>query len=103
MPLAPDANMFDFQAVNSFSAKCVEPLKKLEFEYGSEGCELDLTWTAVREPQFSGSRPRGRRVGPDHFEQIGRMTGTVKLESLGGEELEIDSFSMRDHTWASAA
>ena len=100
MPLAPDANMFDFQAVNSFSAKCVEPLKKLEFGYGSEGCELDLTWTAVREPQFSGQPPEGGgEWGPDHFEQIGRMTGTVKLESLGGEELEINSFSMRDHTW----
>lgn len=104
MPLAPDANMFDFQADNGLTVRCVAPLKTFELSYNGEGLELDLTFNAVMEPFDSGLPGKmqdwaigGAETG--HYEQGGRITGTIKVETLPGETLTVDSWSVRDHSW----
>ena len=105
MELPPDAEMFDFAAENSLVVRCVEPWKTFTFAYDAEGLVLDLTWTATMEPHDSGL-PGGmadwalENASPTgHYEQSGRMTGTVRLEALGDEVVEINCWSVRDHSW----
>jgi len=99
MALDASHNMFDFQAENSLSMRCIEPLKRHRLGYDAEGCTLDLEWTAIWEPHDSGLASISKDWGSGHFEQGGRIGGTITLESLGGETLEIDCYSNRDHSW----
>lgn len=99
MALSPEHEMFDFEAENSLRMQCVEPLRTHRLGYDAEGCELDLEWNAIMAPYDSGLASISKDWGGGHFEQGGRIKGTIKLASLGGEELEIDCFSNRDHSW----
>jgi hypothetical protein len=99
MALDASHNMFDFKAENSLSMRCIEPLKRHRLGYDAEGCTLDLEWTAIWEPHDSGLSSISKDWGSGHFEQGGRIKGTITLESLGGETLEIDCYSNRDHSW----
>jgi hypothetical protein len=53
----------------------------------------------MEPPPYSDLASISKDWGSGHFEQGGRMTGTVKLASLDGEELKIDCWSNRDHSW----
>lgn len=100
MALEPGANMFDFKAENSLTVECVRPLQQFRFGYDAEGCQLELEWNAFMEPPaHSGLASIAKDWGGGHFEQGGRMKGRVILDSLGGEELEINCWSNRDHSW----
>jgi hypothetical protein len=103
LPLAPDADMFDFRGDNSLTVTFA-PWERYQFSYDASGLVLDLTWQARAAPVDTGL-PGGMqdwaRGGEEtgHYEQRGRMTGTVTLDSLGGETLAIDCWSIRDRSW----
>ena len=82
----------DFRPPNSLRHEIVEPMKRYRLSYAELGLELDLEWTALMDPHVLG------HASPEHchFDQPGRMRGTV---TLNGERLEVDCFAMRDRTW----
>jgi hypothetical protein len=92
-PMKPEFEMFDFRLPNGFEMNCLEPFKQFRFRNHAEECELDLTWTAFMEPVEPGFP---LEWGPRHYEQGGRMKGTIRVE---GEELEVDCWSQRDRSW----
>lgn len=92
-PLLPEFNMFDFHLPNGLTVKCIEPLKKFQFHSDAEECKADLTWTAFMDPVEPGFP---EEWGKHHYEQGGRMTGTMVV---GGETLEVDCWSCRDRSW----
>lgn len=103
-PLAQDADMFDFTLQNGLSVTCVEPLKRYRFSFASPDIDLRLEWQAFMSPNDSGF-PAGQseagevgasKFGKQHWEQGGRMAGTV---TVGGERLDINCFSMHDRSW----
>lgn len=67
-------------------------------------CEIDFQWTAgspmfVIDPLGSGNPTPGEtsRMGTDHYEQFGTVSGRI---SLGSQTWILgDVPSMRDHTW----
>lgn len=110
-PLPEDGEMFDFALPNGLTVATVDPLKSYRMSYKGPGCELELTWDAIAVPhEIRRLNPEEMNPGIDgwldkkgvgqlstgHYEQAGRVRGTVNLE---GEILDVDCFSMRDHTW----
>ncbi len=95
-PLAPRTEMFDFSLPNGLTVACVEPLSEYRLQYKDDGCEVDFTWRRAREP-FSRPVPATQgQWGRNHYDQIGRMTGRL---SVDGETIDVDGWSMRDHSW----
>jgi hypothetical protein len=95
-PLGPGSEMFDFTLPTGLSVACVEPLREYRLQYKEEGCEVDFTWRAVRPP-FSPPLPASQgQWGRHHYDQIGRVTGQI---GTGGETIDVDGWSMRDHSW----
>ena len=92
-PMRPEYDMFDFKLPNGFEMHCNEELKQFHFINDTEECQLDLTWTAFMPPTEPGFPVEW---GTRHYEQGGRMTGTIHVE---GEYLEVDCFSQRDRSW----
>jgi hypothetical protein len=103
--------MFDFTLWNGLTCETIELQKSYRFTYAAQDLELDLTWTCIMEPNELHPLEPGEinpgligwmgqaeseeiRVG--HYEQAGRMHGTVHL---GDRTFEVDCFSVRDHTW----
>jgi hypothetical protein len=104
LPLAPDADMFNYTADSSLTVSIEEPLGRYRFAYDASGLQLDLIWTAQGQPVETGL-PGGMQdwakgeAETGHFEQRGQMTGRITLDSLGGETLAIDCWSIRDRSW----
>jgi hypothetical protein len=110
-PLPEGADMFDFTLRNGLTCETIDLQKSYRFTYAAQELELDLTWTCIMPPNELHSLEPGEvnpgligwmgaaesdeiRVG--HYEQAGRMHGTVHL---GERTFEVDCFSVRDHTW----
>lgn len=91
-----DAEATTFRLDNSFGIEAVEPLKTYDFVYDAHGCRLDLRWEAAIEPHTVGTDAEMTEAGKGHYEQHGRMTGTIELD---GEVLKIDSGSCHDRSW----
>ena len=106
--MAEGTDMFDFSLPNGLTVARDEPLQSFDISYhngdwyGGKGCELDLRWEAFREPHLTGNPPGTREWGlaKGHFEQPGRISGTA---NLGGQRIEIDALSQRDHSWGPRA
>jgi hypothetical protein len=103
-PMAPGTDMHDFSLPNGLRVARDEPLKSFDFSYqGPEGyqargCQMDLRWEATKEPHATGN-PTGTRewgLAKGHFEQPGRITGTVEI---AGDRFEVSALSLRDHSW----
>jgi hypothetical protein len=97
----PDgADMHDFTLRNGLTARTVEPLKQYQFSFDGDGCQAELTWTALMEPhELNRKSPGLAEWGTSHgrhYDQAGLMTGHVVVE---GEEILIDGPAIRDHTW----
>lgn len=99
-PLPPgrygiDYDKYDFQTAFSFGIKMLEPLKRYQLGYDANHFKLDLVFEAICEPHEIGSREDHGLDGAYklHFEQPGRITGTVVLN---GEVHAVDCFSIRD-------
>jgi len=105
-PLAADAEMYDFTLDNGLSVHCRKPLQAFDLNFKGEGCELAMTWDAVNEPQ-SATRPEAGGLpggssdwGKGHYNQGGRMRGTIVLSGSGTDEtIGVDCFYARDHSW----
>ena len=99
-PIPEGAGKFDFTAHNSLRVSVVEPRKRYRLRYDDCGVTLDLTWSAIEEPHhFLGMEIEATGMSAAnrmHFEQMGRVTGTVALQ---GETLAVDCFSLRDSSW----
>jgi hypothetical protein len=110
MPIPQTAEMFNFDLASGLSIHTSAPLKSYRIGYEHVLCSMDVGWDAVIEPQemtrvggevnpaFSGFWSDGGYERPvtGHFDQMGRMRGTLRLE---GDDLKVDCFSMRDRTW----
>lgn len=90
-----DYDKFDFRTPWSMDIRMLEPLKTYRIQYDRAGFRLDLTFTAVAEPNIMGQPTSEQLVRAFrlHFEQPGRMQGVVELE---GERFEVDCYSIRD-------
>jgi hypothetical protein len=90
-----DYDKYNFKAPWSMSIRLLEPLKRYQLGYDRNGFKLDLIFEAIAEPNQIGAHSEG---GFDeayrlHFEQPGRIKGTVELD---GERYAVDCFSIRD-------
>jgi hypothetical protein len=101
--LADGAEMFDCALRSGLRCESIELLKSYRLVLkGTKGYEFDLTWDSIMEPHELRPLERGKvnpgvvGFGSGHYEQGGRMRGVL---SLHGETLEVNSWSMRDHTW----
>jgi hypothetical protein len=95
-PLATATEMFDFTVPTGLTVACVEPLQEYRLQYKQDGCEVDFTWRRVREP-FATKVPDSQdQWGKRHYDQMGRMTGRMTVD---GETVDVDGWSMRDHSW----
>lgn len=109
VPMPEGSDMYEFSLPNGFSCEPRELLREFRFGYEHPDCTMDLTYTAELDPYYMkldngqispAIRDWVESVGPQvkigHFEQAGRMRGTIKLR---GQTLVVDSPSLRDHTW----
>ena len=96
MPLQTGTEMFDFSFPNGLTVACVEPLHEYRLQYKDDGCEVDFTWRRANEPLLRPVPASQGQWGHHHYDQIGRMTGRL---SVDGETIDVDGWSMRDHSW----
>jgi hypothetical protein len=114
--LPPGSDMFDFslREGHGLTVSLKEPLKTYHLVYEGDCCSVDLIWDAINEPveQRHPESDFAKRVaahgdpsvvnpsmaawGPAHYEHFGRLRGTIDLE---GERIEVDTFSIHDHSW----
>ncbi|MDX2277897.1 MAG: hypothetical protein NW206_20800 [Hyphomonadaceae bacterium] len=95
-PTPPNADMYDFKLPNSLTVRTIEPMRSYQFGYDSFGCKMDLRWDATMQPHNTGFPDHSKEWGSSHFEQCGRMTGTIVLD---GETLDVNCWSNRDRSW----
>lgn len=100
--MSPGGDMFDFTTVNGLTVACRKELQSFKLDYKGEGCIVDLSFDAFLEPQEAAmggkvGLPKGSEEwGKGHYNQPGRIEGTV---TLGDEVLQVNSLSLRDHSW----
>ena len=101
-PMREGTNMFDCEIDNGLKVSIIEPLKSYKLDYVGQnaytagGCTLDLTFTAPMLPHDAGMPAGLDEWGKGHYDQSGRMKGTLKL---GRQTIAIDCVSQRDHSW----
>lgn len=94
--LPRDADLSDIALPTGVSIRAVEPT--MGYELGvddGELCQARLRFQGIMAPRplRSGGSPFG---GASHFDQFGRVTGTVRL---GARTVEIDCLAARDRSW----
>lgn len=96
--LKDDSDMFNYELANGMKCTLLEPLQKYHLQYTSKACDIDLIWQGVQPPQdLHFPRNKGfEHFGGFHYEQLGHVTGTVRVED---EEMEVDCHHVRDHSW----
>lgn len=114
VPMPEGANVFDFALETGLSVRTIEPQVSYHITYDAGGCQLDLTYTAAREPYYMRMDKAEVNAGmidlvqavegeitTGHYEQYGYMSGTITLD---GERLElVDVATLRDRTWGPRA
>lgn len=92
----PYGQMFDFASESGLRVSCLEPLRSYRLRYGAEGCEFDLTFTAVMEPHATGFPTGMEEYGKGHYEHGGKLAGSIEID---GDVVEVDAWCDRDHSW----
>jgi hypothetical protein len=87
---------WDFTLPNGLRHEVVAPMERYRLSYAGLGLELSLEWSALMAPHEIRYGGLTTMDGARHFDQPGRVTGSLLL---GGERLEVDCFSLRDRTW----
>jgi hypothetical protein len=59
------------------------------------GSRSDVVYEAFTDP-FAFSLDAGADIGKDHYESMGRITGTV---TAGGRETPVSGWAYQDHSW----
>lgn len=88
--------VFGFEIPDGLAARTIEPLRDYRLSYANGDCVADLRWRSLRAPIMPGFAEGWRGFGAGHFEQIGRMTGTLRLYD---EVIAVDCLSIRDRSW----
>jgi len=88
-----DYNKYNYETPWSMSIKMLEPLQRYQLGYDRNGFKLDLVFNAISQPNEIGAKPGMERSFTMHFEQPGRIEGTV---DLNGERYEVNCYSIRD-------
>lgn len=94
--LPRDQNLSHITLPTGVSIQVLEPCTRYALGFdGGERCSMALEFAGVMPP-----RPLRRAGSPfgsaSHFDQFGRVTGTL---TLGGERIAIDCLAMRDRSW----
>jgi len=96
LELPAGTNLADCKLPTGVSIKALEAGQRyaLGFDDG-ERLQADLLFTGVMSPEpLTGTNSTFGKA--THFDQFGRVTGTLVLH---GEEIEIDCIGMRDRSW----
>lgn len=96
LQLDPDADLRSVELPTGVQIEVIEPTMAYRLRYDDpDRYTADLTYRAVDAPRSlgTGTSTFGKSA---HFDQIGRVTGSIELH---GESIEIDCWSMRDRTW----
>ena len=96
-----DAEMFDFELGNGLRVELLEPLRHYRFTYRgqtafNDDVSLALDFVADRDPHDPGFPDGLDEWGKGHYDQLGRMTGTLVVD---GEEIVVDCVAQRDRSW----
>lgn len=91
-----DTEMYDYSTPNGLTVKCLEPQKAFTLQYDRDGVQFDLRFDATMEVANAGFPDGSEEWGPHHYEQGGRITGSVYVD---GEQIAVDCGSNRDHSW----
>lgn len=96
MPLQDGADLNKVTLRNGVSIETLEPLTAYRIGYeDGDIIKADMCFEAVMPPR--PLRKPGSAFGDlTHFDQFGRMTGTLTLH---GEEIAVDCLAMRDRSW----
>ncbi len=96
LPLPRNQDLDDCRLPNGVSIKALEPGRRYAIGYGDpERLSVDLLFEGVMPPEPLTAA--GSTFGSaHHFDQFGRVTGTIVLH---GEPIAIDCIGMRDRTW----
>ncbi|WP_296675605.1 hypothetical protein [Novosphingobium sp.] len=96
MPADPDLREITFPG-GGYSLKMLEPGMKyhLQYEDRDRDFALDFVHTGAHPPRrFEPGEPPF--ITTPHYDQLGHIVGTMRLD---GEDIAIDSWSVRDRTW----
>lgn len=94
LPTSPEPGLMVFPT--GLTVRVVEPLTSYDLTYDDrKRVSVRLRFEAVEPPVplLSGAPPYPKS---SHFDQIGRVTGTVGLD---GETTVVDNYAMRDRSW----
>ena len=94
--LPRDQDLTDIKLPTGVSIRVLEPTQSYALGFADEDrCTMDLRFDGVMPP-----RPLRREGSPfggaSHFDQFGRVHGTI---TLGGERIAIDCLAARDRSW----
>lgn len=91
-----EQDLTDIRLPTGVSMRAVEPLTSYELGFEDEGrLQLSLRFEAIMPPR--PLRKPGSSFGSlNHFDQFGRVGGTLRLH---GETVEIDCLAIRDRSW----
>ncbi|MFI5040378.1 MAG: hypothetical protein ACHQNA_00790 [Acidimicrobiales bacterium] len=96
LPFEEGADLRDFRFPSGVAVKCLEPLTRYHLGYADRDLlTVDLDFGAVMPP-WVGS-PVGAPPAAIHFDQVGRVTGTMTLH---GTSYDVDCLAIRDRTWS---
>jgi hypothetical protein len=93
-------DMFECKLPNGLQVSLIEPLREIALRYDSAECVMDLRWHATGNAFHSRWSDGADAWGSGHFEQAGRITGTITLH---GERISVDAPSTRDRSWGPRA
>lgn len=92
----PQADLRDHRYPSGVTVKCLEPLSKYHLGFADRDLiSVDLTYDAVMPPWVD--RPVGEPPIAIHFDQVGKVTGTMTLH---GTTYDVDCLAIRDRTWS---
>lgn len=95
------AEMFDFELGNGLRVELIEPLRHYRFSYHGQTAfnadvALELDFIAAEPPHDAGFPAGLDEWGKGHYDQPGRMTGTLRID---GEDIAVDCVAQRDRSW----
>ena len=95
--LPAERDLRDFIFPSGTSVKMLEPLSAYQLRHSDgESISLDLEYRAVMDPWVSGTEDASGVIRANHFDQVGRVRGELKLH---GERMNVDCLAIRDRTW----
>lgn len=94
-PFDGPPDLTDLHLANGLRWQCLTPLHTYRLRHTSARVELDITFTALMEPNpVDPAESSGMFAG--HLEQPGRVTGRVRL---GDRWSDVDCATVRDRSW----